>query len=71
MSKRYSHYWIWLSVGYLGEINVRITDINKNNDKEVFDGSDYTFEHLFKAYEDAKEELLKVPELKKLVERKK
>ena len=67
LSKEYSNYYIRLTVGYLGGIEVRIK--NTNSEKVIFDDSSYTFEHLFEAYKEAKKELLEVPELKKLIER--
>lgn len=67
LSEEYSIYYIKLNVDYLGNLNVQIknTDINKI----IFNGSAYTFEHLFEAYKVAKKEILKIPELKQLIER--
>ena len=67
MSKSFSTYWIHLSVNELGGIEVRIRNTNTN--KDIFDDNAYTFEHLFEVYKDCKKELLKVPELKKFIER--
>lgn len=67
MSKDYSHYYIRLTVNHLGGINVIIKNTDSN--KVIFDDSAYSFEHLFETYKNAKKELLKVPELKKLIER--
>ena len=67
MSKDYSIYYIKLSVTSLGYIEVKI--INTSTKKVIFDASAYSFERLFEAYQEAKKDLLKVPELKKLIER--
>ena len=67
LSKSFSNYYIKLSVGNLGSINVRIR--NTSTGKEIFDDSSFSFEKLFEAYKDAKKELLEVPELKKLIKR--